>query len=183
LEKNLPFLLEAFKELRQLRSDVALVIVGDGPYRPLMENAAAGLPVHFLGVRGDDTRPTLATIYASADLFVFPSETDTLGQVVIEAQAAGLPVLVSNSGGPKETIDDGLTGQVVLTNDPVEWTKAIDQLLDDTPRRLRMGRTATTRIGRFGLGKMFAAFWDEHFKAVRACELAATADASPVSVP
>jgi glycosyltransferase involved in cell wall biosynthesis len=183
LEKNLSFLTDAFKQLCQLRSDVALVIVGDGPYRQPMENATAGLPVHFLGARGDDTRPTLSTIYASADLFVFPSETDTLGQVVIEAQASGLPVLVSDHGGPKEAIDDGITGQVVPTNDPATWTRAIDQLLDDTPRRLRMGRTGTQRMSRFSQARMFEAFWDEHFKAVEACTLAAVSEAPATSSP
>jgi glycosyltransferase involved in cell wall biosynthesis len=182
LEKNLPFLLEAFKQLCKLRSDAALVIVGDGPYRQPMESAASRLPVHFLGSRGEATSPTLATIFASSDLFVFPSETDTLGQVVIEAQASGVPVLVSDHGGPKEAMDDGITGQIVGTTDPAAWTAAIDELLTDIPRRLRLSRTGPQRMARFSLANMFEAFWEEHFKAVEAYSESAASDAA-VSAP
>ena len=180
VEKNLPFLCEVFKQLCQKRSDVALIIVGDGPYRAEMETAAAGLPVHFLGYRGDTTDPTLSTLYASADLFVFPSETDTLGQVVIEAQASGLPVLVSPTGGPKEAMDDGITGQVIPTTDPALWTTAIDALLGDTPKLQRMSRTGPQRMSRFDLTHMFDAFWDEHFKVMQASNPPVAVESTPV---
>jgi glycosyltransferase involved in cell wall biosynthesis len=166
VEKNLPFLTETFKQLCKRRSDVALVIVGDGPYRQDMQAETAGLPVHFVGFRSETTLPKLSTIFASADLFVFPSETDTLGQVVIEAQASGLPVIVTDQGGPKEAMDDGITGQVVAAKDPAVWCSVIDELLNDTPRRLRMGRTGPQRMGRFSLPNMFANFWDEHLRVV-----------------
>ena len=183
VEKNLPFLTAVFKQLCERRSDVALVIVGEGPYRQQMEQATTGLPVHFLGYRGDTTLPKLSTIFASSDLFVFPSETDTLGQVVIEAQAAGLPVLVSNQGGPKEAMDDGVTGEVVPAKDHSVWAHAIDELLNDTPRRLRMGRTGPQRMGRFSLPNMFQAFWEEHFKAVELFNRAAEAEVALNSAP
>jgi len=166
LEKNLPFLTSAFKQLCIRRSDVALAIVGDGPYRQQMETETAGLPVHFLGYRSDKTVPSLSTVFASSDLFVFPSQTDTLGQVVIEAQAAGLPVLVSDQGGPREAMDDGITGLVVPARDAGAWTDAIDSLLNDTPRRQRMGRTGPQRMTRFNLPNMFEAFWEDHVRAV-----------------
>jgi glycosyltransferase involved in cell wall biosynthesis len=161
LEKNLPFLVDAFKQICARRRDVALVIAGDGPYMADMKKIVAGLPVYFLGYQDDTTLPTL---YASSDLFVFPSETDTLGQVVIEAQAAGLPVLVSDKGGPQEVMDDGITGLVLPANDAADWETEITQLLDDTPRRQRMGRSASQRMARFSTAKAFDVFWDTHLE-------------------
>jgi glycosyltransferase involved in cell wall biosynthesis len=162
VEKNLPFLADAFKRLCQDRSDVALVIAGDGPYLPAMKKVLTGLPVYFLGNQSDQTLPAL---YASSDLFVFPSKTDTLGQVVIEAQASGLAVLVSNVGGPQEVMDDGITGYVLKTENPAVWVDAINDLFNDTQKRQRMGRTASQRMMRFSLAKTFEAFWEEHLNA------------------
>jgi len=90
------------------------------------------LPAYFLGQRGDDE---LAELYGSCDLLVFPSRTDTLGQAVMEAQACGLPALVSNEGGPKETVEHNTTGLVLASDDSIEWAAAIDDLLNDEPRR------------------------------------------------
>jgi glycosyltransferase involved in cell wall biosynthesis len=162
LEKNLPFLADAFKRLCQNRHDVALVIAGDGPYLGEMQKALQGLPVYFLGIQNDESLPGL---YASSDLFVFPSKTDTLGQVVIESQAAGLPVLVSNHGGPQEVMDDGITGLVLPTEDPTVWVNAINDLLDDTARRQRVSRSAVSRMARYALSNTFEVFWEEHVKA------------------
>jgi hypothetical protein len=80
-------------------------------------------------------------VYASADVFVFPSSTDTFGNVVLEAQACGLPVLVSDEGGPQELI--GSSGGLVLpAHNRRAWTAALAALIGDDQRRLRMGREA-----------------------------------------
>ncbi len=163
VEKNLPMLVEAFKQLCGVRNDVALVIAGDGPYRAKMTEQLAGLPVSFLGYQNDQQ---LAALYAGADLFVFPSKTDTMGQVVVEALASGLPVLVSDEGGPKEMMDDGLTG-LVLPDSPSQWAQAIDRLLTDTGERERMSRTAPQRVARFSVATTFESFWDHHLAAAR----------------
>jgi glycosyltransferase involved in cell wall biosynthesis len=134
-----------------------------------MKQALAGLPVYFLGYHNDTTLPG---IYASSDLFVFPSETDTLGQVVIEAQAAGLPVLVSDKGGPQEVMDEGITGLVLPAESPAVWEKAINDLLNDTPRRERMSRTASRRMARFSMAKAFEVFWDGHVAAANSQKIA-----------
>src|SRR4029079_7441236 len=110
VEKSLPMLATAFRKLCGVRKDVALVVVGDGPYAAKMKAELADLPAYFLDFRDDRQ---LAPLYAGSDLFVFPSKTDTLGQAVMEAQACGLPAIVSNEGGPKETVADGVTGLVV----------------------------------------------------------------------
>jgi glycosyltransferase involved in cell wall biosynthesis len=154
-EKNLPLLSESFARLAEMRRDIALVVVGDGPYRAEMEAKLAGLPARFLGVlQGEE----LARAYASCDVFVFPSETDTLGNVVLEAQAAGLPVIVSSHGGPKDCIQDGVTGLVVPSMSAASLT---DVLLDvcDYPERLKeMGAAAHLHSRRFTHAASFDAF-------------------------
>jgi glycosyltransferase involved in cell wall biosynthesis len=172
VEKNLPFLADAFKRVCANRNDVALVIAGDGPYLAAMKKALSGYPVYFVGVQNDQSLPGL---YASSDLFVFPSETDTLGQVVIESQAAGLPVLVSNQGGPQEVMDDGITGLVLPADNVDRWVDAICGLLNDDQMRQRMGRTAAQRMSRFSLSKTFEAFWGEHLRAAGGVEAQALA--------
>ncbi len=128
-----------------------------------MQRALSALPAYFLGMRGDNE---LVQIYQNADLLLFPSRTDTLGQVVMEAQTCGLPVLVSDEGGPREIMDDGVTGRVLPGNDPAAWVAAIDQLLDDEPLRLRMSRTAASRALRFSLERSFEQFWADHLAVV-----------------
>ncbi len=180
IEKNLPFLADAFKRLCANRDDVALVIAGDGPYLPAMRKLLGDLPVYFLGVQDDSTLPGL---YASSDLFVFPSKTDTLGQVVIESQAAGLPVLVSNHGGPREVMDDGISGLVLSTENTSVWVDAIEGLLNDSARRQRMGRSASQRMTRYSLSKTFEGFWEEHVRAAGGHEQAASiASVEPIAV-
>jgi glycosyltransferase involved in cell wall biosynthesis/predicted metal-dependent phosphoesterase TrpH len=163
-EKNLAVLASAFDRLSRHRHDVALVVVGDGPYAAEMQRQLSGKPAYFLGYRQGET---LAALYASADLFVFPSRTDTLGQAVLEAQASGITVIVSDAGGPREVMDDGVTGRIVAGDNPNDWAEAIDDLLDDVVGRLRMGRTAAQRAARFSRADLFDAFWDQHVESAR----------------
>lgn len=163
-EKNLKLLAEAFTRLCRERHDVSLVVVGDGPYLAELKGALSGLPAYFPGYKKG---AELAAHYASADLFVFPSRTDTLGQAVIEAQASGLPVLVSEVGGPREVMDDGVTGRIVVGENAADWCQAIDELLDDVAARSRMSRNAVSRATRYTRSNGFDSFWDHHVKTVR----------------
>jgi glycosyltransferase involved in cell wall biosynthesis len=165
-EKNLSFLSKVFGKLCGRRSDTAMIFAGEGPYTASLKRQMAGLPAHFVGTLDDSA---LASLYASSDLLVFPSRTDTLGQVVMEAQASGLPVLVSDEGGPREVVDDGLTGYVLRAQaeDVAVWVEAIEGLLDDEPRRQRLSRTAATRMARYTPQGAFEAFWDEHVQAAQ----------------
>jgi glycosyltransferase involved in cell wall biosynthesis len=84
-----------------------LAIVGDGPIRAELERLYAGTPTAFLGyLKGEE----LATAYASSDIFTFPSENETFGNVVMEAMASGLPVVAARRGGPVEHVVDGESG-------------------------------------------------------------------------
>ncbi|MEM6315679.1 MAG: glycosyltransferase, partial [Planctomycetota bacterium] len=162
VEKNLPLLAEAFKQVAARRDDVRLVVAGVGPYLEAMKAELAGLPVHFTGPLDDDQ---LRPLYAGADLFVFPSRTDTLGQVVMEAQASGLPAIVSETGGPRETIDDNVTGIVRPATDARVWATAIDDLLDQPAKLAAMSRAAAGRRQRWSLERTFEGFWAEHLAA------------------
>ena len=138
-EKNLALLADAFAEVIDAGADCSLVVIGDGPYRQEMKERLAGYPVLFTGFLGGET---LSSAYASADIFVFPSATDTFGNVVLEAQASGLPVVVSDEGGPRELMVDGETGIVVPAGSREALVAAITRLLGEPEETERMGENA-----------------------------------------
>jgi glycosyltransferase involved in cell wall biosynthesis len=143
--------------------DVQLIIVGDGPYRQAMAARLAAGPeapdsACFLGFRHGDE---LARLYGAADLLLFPSQTDTLGQVVMEAQASGVAVIISPDGGPREIIAPGVSG-VIAHCTPEAWAKATIDLLLDTPGREAMGRAGAARMTAHGFAQSFEAFWAQH---------------------
>ncbi|MCE7975043.1 MAG: glycosyltransferase family 1 protein [Leptolyngbya sp. PLA1] len=163
VEKNLPLLALAWRAadaaLRARALDAELVVVGDGPYRASFEHALAGSRFRFTGfLQGEP----LCRAYAHADLFVFPSATDTLGQVVMEAQASGVPVLVSDVGGPREVVSPGITGLVLPASDHPAWARAITDLAADRARRERMGRAAHAHMAAFDMQGSFEHFWSVH---------------------
>jgi len=139
-EKNLRFLLDMYARLVPKLKGLRLVIVGDGPFRAELEREAQGLGgVRFTGeLHGED----LATAYASADVMVFPARHETFGNVVLEAQASGVPAIVANTGGPKEIIVPGMTGFVCNPDFPGEFEEAIERLYNDRDLLDRM-RTAS----------------------------------------
>lgn len=163
VEKNLPMLAEVWKRVsdrcRQEGLDAELVVVGDGPYRPVMQEALEGRGVSFLGFRHGDE---LSSIYATSDMFVFPSVTDTLGQVVMESQASGMPVLVTDQGGPKEVVDHGRTGYVIPAEDHAAWADTIVGLIRDNDRRRAMGEAAAQAMRPYDILHSFEHFWEVH---------------------
>lgn len=138
-EKNLELLTEAFRSLADAGHRASLAVVGDGPYRSEMEAALAGYPALFTGyMEGAE----LQAAYASADVFVFPSTTDTFGNVVLEAQASGIPVIVTDEGGPKELMEDGETGIVVERIDRERLADALRRFVVEPARTREMGKNA-----------------------------------------
>jgi phosphatidylinositol alpha 1,6-mannosyltransferase len=91
---------------------------------------------------GHSSGPELARWYASADVFVFPSTTETLGNVVLEALASGVPSLVSDRGGPQDLVNDGENGFVLPANDAVRLADAVELLVRDPALRARMSAEA-----------------------------------------
>jgi glycosyltransferase involved in cell wall biosynthesis len=140
-EKNVPLVLRAFDAVRASRPDARLVVVGDGPCRRQLQ---ARQPLaHFVGTqRGVD----LAAHYASADLFVFPSLSETFGNVTLEAMAAGLAVVAFDRAAARELIRDGHSGLLARGSDPDGFVHAVcaaaDRVLDLGALRAHARHTA-----------------------------------------
>lgn len=160
-EKNLDCLIYSFQQLCRHRDDTCLVVVGEGPYLETMKAKLHGFPVNFTGRQ---TGEALSRIYASCDLFVFPSETDTFGVVLMEAQASGVPVVVSSKGGTRHAMIDGITGKVLPSMTPENLQMAVSSLLDDTPGIKRMKEDARNFAEGHTQEKSFETFWNFHRK-------------------
>jgi glycosyltransferase involved in cell wall biosynthesis len=135
-EKGLLQLPAICDRLHRLGVEHRCIIVGDGP---LLSTLRERLPdAVFTGAL---SRPAVAEAFASSDCFVFPSTTDTAGNVVLEAQASGLPVIVSGTGGPRENMVAGVTGRVCHGDYADEWAAAIAAVLSQ-PLRSRFSHCA-----------------------------------------
>jgi glycosyltransferase involved in cell wall biosynthesis len=126
--------LSAEKEIQQILPvleaipNSRLALVGNGPYRQELEKIFADTKTNFVGyLRGDD----LAAAFASSDAFLFPSRTETLGLVLLEAMAAGCPVVAANSGGIPDIVTNGINGYLFEPNDSNGLTLATQNLLQN----------------------------------------------------
>jgi glycosyltransferase involved in cell wall biosynthesis len=139
VEKRADLVLDAFPRVRELTGPgTALVFVGDGPAAAKLR-ARAPEGVYFTGfLRGT----ALAEAYAAGDVFVFPSETETFGNVCLEALASGLPAVVADMGGVRETVIPGRTGIRVPAGDAKQLADACARLLRDDAERGCLARGA-----------------------------------------
>lgn len=139
--KGIDVLLEALVQVE----DASLVVVGDGPQRAALETLAARLGlsarVHWAGFQQDAVR-----LLPAFDLFVQPSVYEGLPTTVMEAMAAGLPVVATAVGGTPEVVVDGVTGRLVPPRDPAALAAAIHALLHDPDRRRTMGQAGRERV-------------------------------------
>ncbi len=156
VEKNLKLLAEAYRELRKTQPNAHLIVVGDGPYRAEFERLLDGLPVTFTGFL---ERTDLCRAYASADVKLFPSTTDTWGNAPVEAQASGLPVIVSSIGGPAELMEDGVTGIQIGGHDVDELRHAMESLMNGG-LRMRLGSQAREFAEARRIDEPFTAIFD-----------------------
>ena len=119
-EKNVELGLRAFERARALRPGTQMIVVGDGPARAALQKAHP--EAQFVGVkRGAE----LAAHYASADVFLFPSLSDTFGNVVMEALASGLPVVAFDTAAPAEHVVDAVSGRLVAPGDEDAYIAAV----------------------------------------------------------
>jgi glycosyltransferase involved in cell wall biosynthesis len=153
-EKDLDVLANAYRRLRDEGLSIQLFVVGHGPYSEALSET---LPDAFF--TGYLTGKDLAAAYASADVFVFPSTTDTFGNVVIEAQASGIPVVVSDSGGPKELVENNENGLITKSHDADDLARAIRALVVDPKLREQMASRARESVINRTWPTAFRKFW------------------------
>lgn len=152
--KGQDILIEAMPAIDRRVPGVALLIVGDGPYRTKLESLARGLrdSVFFAG---EVSETELPLHYAAADVFAMPCrsrlgglEVEGWGNVFIEAAACGLPVVVGDSGGAREALVDGETGFLVDGRQVADVASAISRLLGDRQMSAAMGAAGRARVER-----------------------------------
>jgi len=144
--KGLPQLLDAFAALRLRREDVELIVVGDGPDRARLQRRLPGHAreaAHFVGFV---PRQKLAEYYASADVFCAPSlGRESFGMVLLEAMAAGLPVVAFDIDGYRDVVRQGVEGLLVAPRDTAALARAVDWFLDRPEERAAYGRRGQAR--------------------------------------
>lgn len=139
--KDQAALIDAVLALAAEGLPVALALVGDGPLRAALEARALAHPqgklVSFLGERSD-----VAKLLPSFDVFALPSLSEGYSIALVEASAAGLPIVASEVGGNPEIVQDGVTGTLVPPSTPARLRQALRELVEDSPRRARYGAAA-----------------------------------------
>jgi len=140
-EKNLPLAVRAFRALQRQRPDARFVWVGDGPAREQL--ARENPDFIFCGVhRGE----ALAKHFASGDLFVFPSHSETFGNVTLEAMASGVPTVAFDYGAAREHLRDGTHGAAIRDGDDEGFVDAVVRIGSDDARRRAMGAAAREAV-------------------------------------
>jgi glycosyltransferase involved in cell wall biosynthesis len=142
-EKNLDLAVATFRAIQQKVPKARYVWVGDGPARAALQ--AAHPDFIFVGMKRDEA---LAAHYASADMFPFPSLSETFGNVILEALSAGLPVVSYNEGAAREHLIDGVNGFRIASGDAQAFTAAAVTLANDTALIRHLGNAAVASVER-----------------------------------
>jgi glycosyltransferase involved in cell wall biosynthesis len=147
--------LSAEKQIERIRPvlealpQARLALVGDGPHRQQLERSFDGTATTFVGYLAGEE---LAAAYASADAFLFPSSTETLGLVLLEAMAAGCPVVGADRGGIPDIVSDGVNGCLYDPDQPDSLCTAVQRLLGDADQRRALRQAARLEAERWGWG-------------------------------
>lgn len=139
--------IERIKPVLEAIPNARLALVGDGPHRSALEKHFAGTPTHFVGYL---TGKELGAAFASSDAFVFPSRTETLGLVLLEAMAAGCPVVAARSGGIPDIVTDGVNGYLFNPADEQGAITATQRLLERQEERETLRQNARAEAERWG---------------------------------
>jgi len=156
-EKDLDTLADAYIRLYQEHPNVILSLVGDGPYIGELKKKLPRESAIFTGFLSGDA---LTRAYASSDVFVFPSTTDTFGNVILEAQASGLPAIVSDQGGPRELVQNGVTGFITKGKNSDDLFQAMKKIVMDAELRKSMSEVARERMKERSWEVAFDKFWN-----------------------
>jgi glycosyltransferase involved in cell wall biosynthesis len=138
---------ERCRDVLEAMPGLRLALVGDGPHREKLEQYFAGTPTYFAGfLKGEE----LASAFASGDAFFLPSKTETLGLVLLEAMAAGCPVVTPKAGGTADIVQDGVTGHLYDPTDEDGPVKAVRKLLSDPEHHAELRRNARLDAEQWG---------------------------------
>ena len=143
-EKGLGVLRQVIEELTARGIRHKALVVGDGPER---QSLAAALPAAIF--EGHLTSESLATAYASSDVFLFPSETETFGNVTLEAMSSGLPAVVADATGSNALVSDGVTGFLAEPRNAGAFREKVELLIHDATLRSRMSNSARAAAERY----------------------------------
>ncbi len=138
--------IERIKPVLEAIPNARLALVGDGPNRSVLEKHFAGTPTHFVGYL---TGKQLGSAFASCDAFIFPSRTETLGLVLLEAMAAGCPVVAARSGGIPDIVTDGVNGYLFDPTDEQGAIAATVRLLQQQEERETLRQNARAEAERW----------------------------------
>lgn len=139
--------IERIRPVLEAMPQARLALVGDGPHRQQLERHFDGTATTFVGYLAGQE---LASAYASGDAFLFPSSTETLGLVLLEAMAAGCPVVGANRGGIPDIVSDDVNGCLYDPDQPASLTKAVQRLLGDPAARRQLRLAAREEAERWG---------------------------------
>ncbi|MCK4825937.1 glycosyltransferase, partial [bacterium] len=157
--KNIDALVRAFARLpKSILEKCKMLLLGDGPELPFVRNTAKDLGVKekviFPGMRSD-----IPKCLSLVDIYVQPSKFEGVPNAVLEAMAAGLPVIATNVGGVPEIVEDGRTGILVEVDDETTLAQSIDLLIEDSGKRRKMGLFGRKRVVfRFSIQKMVSEY-------------------------
>lgn len=138
--------IDRIKPVLEAIPNARLALVGDGPHRSALEKYFTGTPTHFVGYL---TGTELGSAFASADAFIFPSRTETLGLVLLEAMAAGCPVVAARSGGIPDIVTDGVNGYLFDPADEEGAIAATVRLLKEQDERELLRQNARAEAQRW----------------------------------
>jgi glycosyltransferase involved in cell wall biosynthesis len=168
-EKNIALFVSAAEAIGTVMPGARFVVAGDGPERAALERESAerGLSgrILFLGDRAD-----IPSVLSGMDIFVLPSATEGLPNAVMEAMAAGLPVVATRVGGTPEVVTEGVTGRLVDPGDAGAISRVVVELLGDAEGSRSMGSAGRERIrSEFSVARMVAATLGVYDLARSAC--------------
>jgi phosphatidylinositol alpha 1,6-mannosyltransferase len=161
-EKDLKVLADACRLIQQERNDLVFAVVGDGPVRSELEQLMPG--ARFLGHQSGEQ---LATSYASSDLFVMPSTTETFGNVTLEAMASGVAPVCANAGGARGIIQPGVTGLLAAPGDARDLADKVLSLIDNPGKRAELADQALRYARQQGWDGIFDELFEDYHRVIR----------------
>jgi phosphatidylinositol alpha 1,6-mannosyltransferase len=160
-EKDLDTLAKSYKILSETRNDLAFVIVGDGPIKSELQKLMPD--AIFLGYKSGKE---LSEAYASSDIFVFPSTTETFGNVTLEAMSSGLPPICAREGGAYGVIKEGINGLIANPRDPEDLANKIKYLLDFPEKRNELKNNAFSFAKEQTWDKIFERLAESYYQVI-----------------